>query len=104
MLQGVCNCLLPFIAELSHQRVSFWVASKDSCVYTTSPYWCDRNPIQTFRDVANRLNCFGLAYLHIIDGKVVITSYLPVGVARRRHHFTGGNQTAPPLIESQQLL
>lgn len=53
--------------------------------------------MQTFADVANRLNIFGLAYLHIIDGKVVVTSYLPVGVARRRHHFTGGNQTAPPL-------
>ncbi len=60
--------------------------------------------MQTFADVANRLNIFGLAYLHIIDRKVVVTSYLPVGVAPRRHRFTGGNQTAPPLIESQQLL
>jgi hypothetical protein len=57
---------------------------------------CDRNPMQTFADVANRLNIFGLAYLHIIDRKVVVTSYLPVGVARHRHPFTGGNQTAPP--------
>ena len=53
--------------------------------------------MQTFGDVANRLNSFGLAYLHIIDGKVVVKSYLP-------DRFTGGNQTAPSLIESQQLL
>lgn len=52
--------------------------------------------MQTFADVANRLNIFGLAYLHIIDRKVVVTSYLPVGVARGRHRFRGGNQTAPP--------
>ncbi|MEH2270037.1 MAG: hypothetical protein V7K68_16620 [Nostoc sp.] len=52
--------------------------------------------MQTFADVANRPSIFGLAYLHIIDRKVVVTSYLPVDVARRRHRFTGGNQTAPP--------
>lgn len=45
--------------------------------------------MQTFGDVANRLNSFGLAYLHIIDGKVVVTSYLP-------DHLTGGNLIAPP--------
>ncbi|MEH2172274.1 hypothetical protein [Nostoc sp.] len=63
---------------------------------------CDRNPMQTFGDVANRLNSFGLAYLHIIDGKVkvVVTNYLPVGVACHRHHFTGGQSTAPLYIES----
>ncbi|WP_325034761.1 TonB-dependent receptor domain-containing protein [Nostoc sp. 'Lobaria pulmonaria (5183) cyanobiont'] len=42
VVQAVCNCLLPFMAGLNHQRVSFWAASKDSCVYITSPYWSDR--------------------------------------------------------------
>ncbi len=80
------------MAGLSHQRVNFWAALKDSCVYTTLPYWCDRNPnpMQTFGYVANRLNSFGLAYLqHIIDGTVVPTTYL-------RNRFTGGSLIAPP--------
>ncbi|WP_234017395.1 hypothetical protein [Nostoc sp. 'Lobaria pulmonaria (5183) cyanobiont'] len=46
--------------------------------------------------MANRLNRFGLAYLHIIDGKVVVRSYL-------RDRVTEGSLIAP-LIESQQLL
>ncbi len=46
--------------------------------------------MQTFGDVANRLNSFGLAYLqHIIDGTLIATTYL-------RDRFTGDNQTAPP--------
>lgn len=45
--------------------------------------------MQTFGDVANRLNSFGLAYLqHIIDGTLIATTYL-------RDRFTGDNQTAP---------
>lgn len=44
--------------------------------------------MQIFGDVANRLNSFGLAYLHIIDRKVVVQSYLP-------NHFTGGSLIAP---------
>lgn len=36
----------------------------------------DSNAMQTFGYVVNRLNSFGLAYLHIIDGAVVPTSYL----------------------------
>jgi hypothetical protein len=59
--------------------------------------------MQIFANVANRLSIFGLAYLHIIDGKVVVTNYLPVGVACRKHHFTGGQSTAPLYIESQQI-
>ncbi len=39
--------------------------------------------METFGYVANRLNSFGLAYLpHIIDGTVIPTTYLRVGVAR----------------------
>lgn len=53
--------------------------------------------------MANTLSSFSLAYLHIIDRKVVVTSYLPVSVARRRYHFTRGSLIAPPLIECQQL-
>ncbi|MEH2058113.1 MAG: hypothetical protein V7K97_18525 [Nostoc sp.] len=35
------------------------------------------NPMQTFGYVANRLNSFGLVYLHIIDGKVVVKVTYP---------------------------
>ncbi|MEH2081879.1 MAG: hypothetical protein V7K89_18420 [Nostoc sp.] len=63
---------------------------------TTSPYWSDRNFMQTFSDVANRLNNFGLAYLFIINGTVLQTTYLC-------DRFTGGSLIAPCSIECQQL-
>ncbi|MEH2026987.1 hypothetical protein [Nostoc sp.] len=80
------------------QRILGTITSTAVYQYLGTSEACDRNPMQTFCDVSNRLNSFGLAYLHIIDGKVVVTSYLPVGVARRRHRFRGGSLIAPPLM------
>jgi N-ethylmaleimide reductase len=86
-----------FLLQVVDAMVSVWGGIRVGIRIAPSGTWngvSDSNPIALFDYVAKQLNCFGLAYLHIVEprikGNVLIAEGQgPIAAARLRKIFTG---------------